>query len=203
MHIVIPFCPRQPKTRLSQVMSIEERQQFACAMLQDVIDTVQSTGTDPEVLSTESLGIDCSVTVDDGQLSNVINHLIETTNDDIAVVMADLPLLTSSSLSQLLKMKGDIVIAPGRGGGTNGIVIRHNEFRVDYHGNSYQDHLTYAEAIDIDVSEIDSFAFATDIDEPEDLGEVLLHSQGKATEWLRDAGFSLETTASRVTLHRD
>lgn len=203
MQVVIPFSEECPKTRLASVLSLEERRAFARAMLRDVIDSVRSTGAEPVILATDHLEADVAVTVDDGELSPATNRFIEASDDPVAIVMADLPLATSSSLSKLFDAAGDIIIAPGRGGGTNGLVVRHDEFEVDYHGLSYRDHRRNAVAVGASVSEADSFALATDIDEPDDLVEVLLHGWGEAPRWLREAGFTLRRTDGRVTVERD
>ena len=127
------------------------------------------------------------------------------TPDRVGVVMADLALATPNALERLFDAAGDadVAIAPGRGGGTNALVVEHQSFRVDYHGASYLDHRRIAEAADATVRKVDSHRLATDIDEPDDLAEVLIHGHGDAADWLRDAGFSLETTAGRVRVGRE
>jgi len=99
-------------------------------------------------------------------------------------------------------LSGDLVVAPGRGGGTNALVVRHPDFRTDYHGASYRDHLRAAHELGASVREFDSHRLATDVDEPADLAELLLHGDGRATDWLRDAGFELATTDGRVGVER-
>jgi len=84
---------------------------------------------------------------------------------------------------------------------TNAIVVRHPDFRVDHHGASIQDHRTIARTIDAEVAEIDSFQLSTDIDEPQDLAEVLLHSDGARNDWLINAGSELAVDG-RVTVRR-
>ena len=132
--------------------------------------------------------------------------------DGVAVVMADLALATPDALTRLFEpdrdgnpseeSPADVTIAPGRGGGTNALVVRQPAFRVDYHGASYLDHRRAAERLDATVSTVDSYRLAVDIDEPADVAEVLIHGSGAATAWLRDAGFTLETADGRVTATR-
>jgi 2-phospho-L-lactate/phosphoenolpyruvate guanylyltransferase len=81
-------------------------------------------------------------------------------------------------------------------------VTRHLDFEVDYHGTSYHDHLQAAENCNISVAELDSFEFAVDIDQPEDLIEIPLHGDGQAREWLTSMGFRLYTGDGRVTAKR-
>lgn len=123
----------------------------------------------------------------------------------VAVVMADLALATPDALDGLFAAgrRADVALAPGRGGGTNAFVAAHPAFRVDYHGASYLDHRRIAAAAGAGVATVDSHRLATDIDEPADLAEVLIHGEGSATDWLRDAGFALDASDGRVAATRE
>jgi 2-phospho-L-lactate guanylyltransferase len=81
-------------------------------------------------------------------------------------------------------------------------VVRDPSFSVDYHGASYRDHREAAAAAGLSVGIVDSMRLTTDIDESEDLAEVLLHGDGRAREWLVDAGVELDTTGGRVGVRR-
>jgi 2-phospho-L-lactate guanylyltransferase len=170
-------------------------------MLEDVIAAVRQAGGEPEIVSPSDVSIDVPVVVDNRPLSAAVNRRLNTL-ETATVVMADLALATPSALVGLFEAPGDIVVAPGRGGGTNALVIRHDGFYVDFHGTSYLDHCGIASSVGATVSTVDSFTLATDIDHPEDLVEVLLHADGASTEWLRDAGFGLRTTDGRTTVER-
>ena len=190
MQVFVPFDGQEPKTRLADVLAPEERRAFAQAMLQDVLCALRERDHEPTVLATTPVDIDAPVRLDDRNLTPAVNAVLAE-NTPVAVVMADLPLVTASSLSQLFGADGDIVLAPGLGGGTNALVARHSDFRVDYHGGSYRKHLTNAAACGASVTTVDSFRLGIDIDEPDDLGEVLLHSEGQTARWLRAVGFEL------------
>ncbi|EMA28800.1 2-phospho-L-lactate guanylyltransferase [Haloarcula japonica] len=207
MRLVVPVSGSDPKTRLASVLSPDERRDFTEAMLADVVDAVTAAGHEPEVISTAPVDCAVPVTVDDRGLDPLVNDLLASTvtsgEGEFAVVMADLPLITPKSIERLLAPDADIVLAPGLGGGTNAFVCRHPEFMVDYHGASIRDHRRIARDVGAGVAEIDSRRLATDIDEPADLAEVLLHSDGAAADWLTDAGFSLSLTDGRVTVSRE
>ncbi|EMA19816.1 MULTISPECIES: 2-phospho-L-lactate guanylyltransferase [Haloarcula] len=207
MRLVVPVSGSDPKTRLASVLSPDERRDFTEAMLADVVDAVTAAGHEPEVISTAPLGCAAPLTVDDRGLDPLVNDLLASTVTDgdgaLAVVMADLPLVTPKSIERLLAPDADVVLAPGLGGGTNAFVSRHPGFRVDYHGASIRDHRRIARDEGAAVTEVDSRRLATDIDEPGDLAEVLLHSDGAAADWLTDAGFSLSLTDGRVTASRE
>ena len=225
MEVVVPFATDSPKTRLEPVLSPSERDEFAAAMLEDVLAAVIDAGHDPRVLATTPIDVDVPVEVDDRPLSEAVNAQIEAhfergstserrhTDDSsrserrpadtgIAIVMADLAIVTPEAIERLCGASGALVLAPGRYGGTNALVARNPDFRVDYHGTSYLDHREIADASGIDVTVVDSFRLASDVDEPSDLVEVLCHGEGRSRAYLREAGFALSTAHDRVTVER-
>ena len=202
MRLVVPVSGSDPKTRLSAVLSPDERREFTEAMLADVLDALSAAGHSPEVVSTAQLDCVAPVTVDDRGLDTLVNDLLGATDGHLAVVMADLPLLTSAAVDRLFESDADVVLAPGLGGGTNAFVCRHPDFRVDYHGASIRDHRRIARDVGATAAEVDSRVLATDVDEPADLAEVLVHGEGAAHDWLRDAGFELATEDGRVRATR-
>ncbi|SDQ26644.1 2-phospho-L-lactate guanylyltransferase [Natronobacterium texcoconense] len=227
MQVVVPFAAESPKTRLESVLSPEERATFARAMLVDVLEAIIETGYEPTVASTAPLSLESgfdladdtvdldssaatlsdagvAVEVDDRPLTDAVNARFEATEEPVAVVMADLALATPEALEDLFARTADVAVAPGLGGGTNALVVSHPEFRVDYHGASYLDHCRIAREVGASLETVDSFRLATDIDEPADLVEPLVHgSEHKhAPSYLRDLGFELETTDGRVDVAR-
>ena len=203
MRVLVPFDSREPNTRLSPVLDSTERRDFAGAMLDDIVGTVRAAGHAPEILATEPVDADCPVRVDEQPLSPAINAVLARSCDPVAIVMSDLALATADALVALFEPAADVVLAPGLGGGTNAIVIRETVFRVDYHGCSYRKHRREADSRGAAVETVDSFRLAVDIDEPGDLVELLLYGDGEAADWLREAGFELDTTDDRCVLRRD
>ncbi|WP_280535757.1 2-phospho-L-lactate guanylyltransferase [Halopenitus sp. POP-27] len=210
MDVFVPFAAHRPKTRLSGTFTIEERRAFADAMLGDVLTAVQAAGGSPTVLADRPIDLttrvgaevatDVAVRVDDRDLSPAVNAALadavsNTPDDAVAVVMSDLGIATPDSLRRLFAADGDVVIAPGRGGGTNALVVRDPAFRVDYHGVSLRDHRRIAADVGATVTELDSHRLASDVDERGDLTEVLLHGSGAARRWLVDAGFEPSSAA--------
>jgi 2-phospho-L-lactate guanylyltransferase len=214
-RVVVPIDVDRPKTRLAPVLDAEERRTFALAMTEDVLGAVRDAGLDPLLLATGPVpaSIDAPAVVDDRSLTAAVNAVLATAFDEsgeppgpgaptdaggdlavdapVAVVMADLALATPAALGRLVATGGDVVLVPGRGGGTNALVARTAGFRVDYHGVSYRDHRRAAERLGATVGTVDSHRLSTDVDEPADLVEVLLHGEGAAVDWLRDAGFEV------------
>jgi 2-phospho-L-lactate guanylyltransferase len=207
MEVIVPFSTDRPKSRLSGVLAPDERRAFARAMLDDVLDAVAAAGGEPRVLATEPVGVDCPVTVDDRPLTPAVNAALDARlsgGDAVAVVMADLALATPAAVERLLAAgaDADVAVAPGRGGGTNALVASHPDFRVDYHGASYLDHRAIAAEVGASFAAVDSHRLGTDVDEPADLAEVLIHAEGRAATWLREAGFALEADEGRVAVAR-
>ncbi|WP_435347691.1 2-phospho-L-lactate guanylyltransferase [Haloarchaeobius sp. HRN-SO-5] len=202
MRVVVPFEGTNPKTRLSDVLGPDERVAFAHAMLRDVLDAVRAAGAEPTVLATGPVDVDAPVGVDERRLTPAVNAVLADADRPVAVVMADLPLVTGPVLERLFATEGDVVVAPGRGAGTNALVVRDDAFRVDFHGASYLDHREAATAVGADPTTVDSHRLATDVDEPTDLVEVLVHGDGEAAEWLRTHGFRLDRGNGRVDVVR-
>ncbi|MFB6101897.1 MAG: 2-phospho-L-lactate guanylyltransferase [Haloplanus sp.] len=205
MRVLVPFEATRPKTRLDPVLDADERAAFARAMLRDVLDAILDAGHDPNVVATGAVDTgDVSLTVDDRPLSAAVNARLGG-DEPLAVVVADLALATPTAVARLVDAAAgaDIVVAPGRGGGTNGLVVAHPDFRVDFHGVSFRDHLTAARALDAEVRVVDSMRLSTDVDEPADLVEVLLHGEGAAAAWLRAQGFELDADDGRVGVRRE
>jgi 2-phospho-L-lactate guanylyltransferase len=221
MRVVVPFAAHAPKTRLESVLTAPERGAFARVMLEHVCDAVTESGYEPEVLATGAVDVDAPVTVDERPLTDAVNGVLgetlsEPDPEPVAVVMADLALVTPAALEGLfaaggpggqasdgVSTDGAVVLAPGRGGGTNAVLTPHPDFRVDYHGISVRDHREAAAAVGASVRSVDSHRLATDVDEPTDLVEVLLHGRGGPRDWLVDAGFELAVDGGRVDVHRD
>lgn len=249
MEVLVPFSTDRPKSRLADALSPSERAAFARTMLADVLSAIVDAGGDPCVLATEvfdptdgidpiagsstsTLGpptpVDPPVIVDDRPLTDAVNAVLEERRPGeavgaVAVVMADLPLVTPEALGRLFGRvatgqpagdaetsrpaepapSADVAIAPGRGGGTNALVVSHPEFRVDYHGASYLDHRRIAAEIGATVGTVDSHRLATDVDERADLAELLVHGDCAAARWLREAGFALDADGGRVGVVRE
>jgi len=201
---VIPYKPRNPKTRLSCVLELEEREKFAANMLCDVVVAASDAGCEPFILSTEPFSFDGIRVIEDPRgLNESLNDLLAATPGPLLVIMADVPLASPDAIRRLLESRADVAIVPGRGGGTNALYLASaNRFRVSYYGTSFQKHRQYAEEKGLTVEVVDSFLIHTDIDEKEDLVELLIHGTGMSSRYLRELGFVLSIEKGRVGVER-
>jgi 2-phospho-L-lactate guanylyltransferase len=206
--ILVPFDARRPKTRLADVLDADERRAFADAMLRDVVSAAREVDHEVRVLATAPVaGLSVPVDVDDRPLTPAVNDVLADADgaDPVAVMTADLPLVDGPTVERLFAAaaKETVVVAPGLGGGTNALVAGHPAFRVDYHGVSVRDHRAAARSVGATVREVDSRRLATDVDDPGDLAEVLIHApESRAGRWLADAGFGVGVDDGRAAVER-
>ena len=203
-HALIPYKPKNPKTRLSAILSQEEREKFAFAMLEDVVSAARDAMCTPVIVGTELFDSELvQVTVKDADLNQTLNEILPSVEQNLMILMADLPLADEASIRRVIETQKDMAIVPGRGGGTNVIYLKDpKKFHVDYYGASFKKHLKIAEEAGLSVEVIDSFRLHTDIDEDDDLVELLIHGTGKSRAYLEELGISLVTDTGRVRASR-
>jgi 2-phospho-L-lactate guanylyltransferase len=205
VRAIIPFKPKNPKTRLSPVMSLAEREAFAEMMLGDVVDAVVEAECTPFILSTAPYRLTgIETVVHEGGLNEALNEILPKAEGPTLIVMSDLPLITPANITEMVTTKARMAMAPGRGGGTNAIFL-HNPsgFRTDFYGGSFLKHLAIAGELGLSCEIIDSFRLHDDIDEVEDLVEVLTLGSGGTRRYLERLGFTLSTENGRVGVKRN
>lgn len=199
---VVPFKHVGSKSRLSSVLNPPERRLLAAAMLKDVLREVLALGPATVLsqpgLDASEIGVDVEIMESEQDLNGALNSLIEHEEhrgwpSDILIVMADLALLTQKDVAGILECEGDVVLCPGRGGGTNMILIRDPRFRTRYQGLSFPKHLRLAKELGLRAEVFESFRAGCDIDLPDDLAEVLLHGKGETRALLESLGFRLSS----------
>ncbi len=205
MKAVIPYKKTSAKSRLSPVLTQEEREEFVELMLNQVIDTLIEAGIGTiDILSPSMYGLEnmtkANVLLDKNDLNEALNRYLEQAEEPVMIVMADLPLLSPDHVKGIASTKEDVCIVPGKGGGTNALFIKNPScYRVRYYGSSFLTHCSIAEKTGQSVEVYDSFFAGTDIDEPEDLVELLIHGSGAAKEYISKK-FRLEMSRGRVRL---
>ena len=200
IRIVVPFKLDNAKSRLAPALNPEERRLLAFAMLRDVLDAVLGFGPVTLLsrpgLDAAEVGRDIEILESELELNDALNAFIAAEQSrgwpsNILIVMADLALLTQGEVAGIIRCPGDVVLCPGRGGGTNMILIRSPQFRTCYRGLSFPRHQEYARQAGLAAMVFESFRAGSDIDCPEDLAELLLHGRGRAQRMLESLAFVL------------
>jgi 2-phospho-L-lactate guanylyltransferase len=205
MRAVIPYKKTKAKSRLSSVLTCQEREDFVETMLMDVVSTLSSARIENiDILTTPSNGVpdefDVNVVVSEFGLNEAINSYLQKASEPILIIMADLPLVKPSHITEIINSKEDVVIVPGKGGGTNILYIKNPEnFSVKYYGSSFQAHCNIANENLYTTKVYDSFLASTDIDEPHDLVEILLHGQGLSKDYI-EKKFDIDESRGRMKL---
>ncbi|VVB92494.1 2-phospho-L-lactate guanylyltransferase [uncultured archaeon] len=211
MRAVIPFKRTNAKSRLSPLLSGKEREELAMAMLNDVTEALLGSGCFEviDVLSTSIIEVrGVNIVLTDKGLNEALNEYLQkmtshSINEPVLIIMADIPLVSTGNIRDITSSPADIVIAPGRMGGTNALFIRDpSSFRVDYYGASFLKHNDIASRNGLKIEVFDSFNLSTDIDEVADLAEVLLHGKGHASRYLEKLGLGFARNIGRVGIKR-
>ncbi len=205
MRAVIPYKKTGAKSRLSPVLSPEEREEFVGIMLNQVIASLEGAGIEKiDILSTSSYGLEdmekVRVLIDENDLNEALNLYLEQAGEPVLIAMADLPLLTPKHIKEITSTEKEVCIVPGKGGGTNVLFIKNPSlYRVKYYGSSFLTHCSIATEACQSLEIYDSFLAGTDIDEPEDLVELLIHGEGPSKAYI-EGKFRFEISRGRVRL---
>jgi 2-phospho-L-lactate/phosphoenolpyruvate guanylyltransferase len=173
------------KGRLSGVLEPLERAALTLAMLEDVLDaSLAVPGWQTWVISPDEAVLEVSarrrarpVVEESPGLLAAIHQIEEEAAgaDAVAVVLADLPLITSTALGRLLRTIGPVVAAPaGSDRGTNALLRRPPQVIPARFGtDSFRKHRQVAEQLDIPFAAVDSPELGFDLDRPEDVPALL------------------------------
>jgi|Deesub1362A_J573_1020465.scaffolds.fasta_scaffold01131_5 2-phospho-L-lactate guanylyltransferase len=171
--VLIPYNPISPKSRLSEILNEEEREALSKLMLEDVLDIVRRVGEEPRVITER------------GELNEILRKNLK--EGETLILASDVPLIREENLKDILENPSDVVIAPGRRGGTNALFLKRAfEFSFHFEGASFVKHVFEALRRDMSISIYDSFYVSSDIDYPSDLIDLWIHGNGKSAEFLRE-----------------
>ncbi len=202
MKAVVPFKTINAKSRLSALLTEEERIRLAGLMLDDIAGTLRRAGLEVVILATTPFRYDAEVVVSEKDLNSALNDFLRAETEPVMIIMADIPLISAENVRDIVGSQADVVIVPGRGGGTNVQFIKDpRKYRVDYYGASFLDHLRIAEDYGLTTEVFDSFNASSDIDEVSDLVELYIHGKGKAADYLRSFA-ALDVSKGRVKVMR-
>jgi len=227
----VPFKRRGAKSRLHPFLSERERERLAVCMLKDVLSALSHS---PSVAAVEILTRDGLSELSEMRaeisdlhmriplifkeergkgLNDALNAALKSFSDaegcekfSFFVLMADLPLISAEHIEELLRFNEDIVLVPGRRGGTNAIVLRGEairKFEFRYKRISIIEHIQEAKMLGLPTRIHDSFFFSTDIDEVGDLIDLLTFGTGFAAAYLREIGVFVTSRHGWLSLVRE
>lgn len=187
IFVVIPVKKlEEAKSRLSPLLTHEERKQFCIKMLEDVLRAVKSTrcvhrtlvvSMDPAVLRVAKR-FDASSLMEslpglNQAVSEAIDWCIWKGANSALILPADIPLVTPKDLNEILSLreKASMVISPSRNElGTNALLLTPpNTIPTFYGRHSFQRHIEEASKPGRSFHTIRSPRIAFDIDTVEDL----------------------------------
>jgi len=198
LALIIPVKHHEPKSRLSKILTLEERKILQSAMLNDILCSISKK----KVLNDTYIVSHDKTIVNDIKYKSVnfikeysemgVNAAVETAvsqlqnYDGWLLLPADIPLLSTSDLditSFLLKTGYDLVVSPSRKlNGTNLLLIlKGKEINFHYDDDSFRKHLLEAQTKNLKVVTYYSKSIAFDIDDEEDVIEFLKFNNNTLT----------------------
>lgn len=190
---IVPVKPlRLAKSRLSNILSPDERQQFAETMLRHVLKVIQTV---PKVTGTLVVSRDNHAlalareygakTIQESGAPELNSALMRATSviaswgsDAVLVLPADLPLISQEDVNGIISLGKDypsVVLATDRNhDGTNALLMRPpGLIQYAYGPGSYQRHAVMARDAGAIVNTYESDRLLQDIDLPEDIENYL------------------------------
>ena len=174
------------KSRLSSLLTEDERKQFCLKMLEDVLRTVKSTKHPHEsvVVSKDPMMSKIAKDFDAVHLKERETGLNKTVSEavdwsvkrgavSVLVLPADIPLVVPTDLNRMLTLgeKASMVISPSKDGrGTNALLLTPPNISPTFYGpHSFQRHIKEASKLKISFRRYRSPRIALDIDTVENL----------------------------------
>jgi 2-phospho-L-lactate guanylyltransferase len=183
------------KSRLAPVLAPLERAALSLALFEDVLDAAQEmAGWDVWVVSPDEAVLEITVRrgatpilEERSPLSAAVRQAEQEATDRgasaLAILPADLPLLTSDELAAALQTLGPVVASPATtGGGTNFLLRRPpRAIPARFGPDSFRKHGDSAATRGLPLSVIDTPGLAFDLDLPEHLSRVMDEAPGGRT----------------------
>jgi 2-phospho-L-lactate guanylyltransferase len=205
------------KQRLAAVLDQPARTELAQTMLHDVVATLAAWPCRPAcaLVTSDPFAVELARRYDfevipdpanpgeTGAIEMATRICVERGLDSTLVIPADIPLIQSSELDEILKQAPDegSVLAPAADGrGTNAAFrCPANLFPLRFGNDSFKPHLAAAQATGKPCIVLHLPGIAVDVDNPEDLQRLLAHpgetrTQSLLRRWSLDRRFSATGT---------
>jgi 2-phospho-L-lactate guanylyltransferase len=210
--------PTKAKSRLSNLLSAEERRRLAWALFDDVIRAGVGARVPERVVLVSSFApaierarsLNWDVLIEDSQASESASVdwasriLSERGFDTVMRLPADLPLVRASDIDELLSIDLDspsaLLVPSGEGTGTNAIIrTPPTLFPSRFGPNSLALHKEEAARVGVNCRVVNNERIALDIDEPSDVERLLECGHGSASiDLLIETGI-----IERLASHKD
>ena len=189
------------KTRLSPALTGLERGALTLAMLEDVLDAALSVpGWETWVISPDEVALEIAagrgarpIPEAKPPLANAIRQVEAKAKEEganaLAVLPADVPLVTVDTLHEALRTLGAVVLARSADGSGTSLLLRRPPRAIParFGPDSFRKHAESARARGLPVSVVDSPGLAFDLDLPEHLPRVLAKAgRGRTAGALRE-----------------
>jgi 2-phospho-L-lactate guanylyltransferase len=175
------------KTRLSPALTGLERGALTLAMLEDVLDVALSVpGWETWVVSPDEVALEIAarrgaraVSEDKPPLANAIRQVeaLAKTEDAsaLAILPADVPLVTVDTLHEALRTLGAVVLARSADGAGTSLLLRRPPRAIParFGPDSFQRHLELAADRDLPVAVVERPELSFDVDRPDDILTLL------------------------------
>lgn len=195
------------KTRLSNVLTVEERVRLTVAMLKDVVESaVHAKGVESVCIINNDMEVAHLMKVygvkmlrdPGGGLNNALNEWlkkVEKESESALILPADIPLIEPRDVEHAIQLAShyDMVISPSRDmDGTNALLLKPPTLIPPLFGpNSFRRHMKAAFERDVKVKVFKNKRIGFDVDNPNDLKTLLSAREVHRNlgEWLKN--FSL------------
>ena len=175
------------KTRLSPALTGLERGALTLAMLEDVLDAALSVpGWETWVVSPDEVALEIAagrgarpIPEAKPPLANAIRQVETKAKDDgasaLAVLPADVPLVTVDTLHEALRTLGAVVLARSADGSGTSLLLRRPPRAIParFGPDSFRRHVELADARGLPVSIVERRELSFDVDRPDDILTLL------------------------------
>jgi 2-phospho-L-lactate/phosphoenolpyruvate guanylyltransferase len=175
------------KTRLSPALTGLERGALTLAMLEDVLDAALSVpGWETWVVSPDEVALEIAagrgarpIPEAKPPLANAIRQVETKANEEganaLAVLPADVPLVTAATLHEALRTLGAVVLARSADGSGTSLLLRRPPRAIParFGPDSFRRHVELAETRGLPVSVVERHELSFDVDRPDDILTLL------------------------------
>ena len=175
------------KTRLSPALTGLERGALTLAMLEDVLDAALSVpGWETWVVSPDEVALEIAagrgahpISEAKPPLANAIRQVETKAKQDgasaLAVLPADVPLVTVDTLHEALRTLGAVVLARSADGSGTSLLLRRPPRAIParFGPDSFRRHVELAQARGLPVSIVERRELSFDVDRPDDILTLL------------------------------